>query len=361
MFHVIAPHTGVSSESTAIRTDMSRDPTLNSELIPLVDRFGRVATSLRLSVTDRCNIRCFYCMPELDAKFAPRSSLLQFEEMARIASLLVRRCGVRDIRLTGGEPLVRKELHLLIEMLSEIPGLDDLALTTNGVLLAEQAERLRQAGLKRLNVSLDTLSEATFQKISRREGLDRVIAGIDAAIAVGFESIKLNSLAIRGMTESEIVSLVEFSIRRGVELRFIEFMPLDADKKWTDGAVLSGEELKRILEASFGELKSIPRADPAQPSESFEISGGHRVGIIRSVTVPFCQSCNRLRLTADGSLRNCLFATEETPLRDRMRAGASDDEIVELVRQCLLNKRVAHGIDGEGFMPPERPMYSIGG
>ncbi len=327
----------------------------------LVDRFGRVATSLRMSVTDRCNIRCFYCMPEHDAQFVPRSSLLQFEELARLARLLVQRCGIRDIRLTGGEPLVRRELHRLVEMLTSIAGLDDLALTTNGIMLAEQASELRLAGLRRINVSLDTLDEKTFQTISRRPGLERVIQGIDAAVAAGFDSIKLNALAIRGITESEITRLIEFAIQRDVEMRFIEFMPLDADRHWTDDAVLSGDELKGIIETRFGPLVDIPRADPAAPAESFELAGGHRIGIIRSVTVPFCSACNRLRLTADGAIRNCLFATEETPLRDAMRGGACDDDLIELVRLSVLGKRAAHGIDGDGFSPPKRPMYSIGG
>ncbi len=332
-----------------------------ADTIRLVDRFGRVATSLRMSVTDRCNIRCFYCMPEHNAQFVPRASLLQFEELARIARLLVERCGVRDIRLTGGEPLVRRELYRLVAMLTKIDGLEDLALTTNGILLAEQADELRQAGLRRINVSLDTLDEAKFQTISRRSGLDRVVAGIDAAIAVGFDSIKLNALAIRGITESEIKRLIEFAMARGVEIRFIEFMPLDADRQWTGDAVLSGDELCRIVASHFGRLREVPRADSAAPAESFELESGHRIGIIRSVTVPFCQACNRLRLTADGGLRNCLFASEETPLRAAMRAGASDDELIELARACVGGKRAAHGIDQAGFSPPERAMYSIGG
>lgn len=332
-----------------------------SELVSLSDRFGRVHTSLRLSVTDRCNIRCFYCMPVTDVEFAPRSSLLTFEELYRISKLLVDRAGIREIRITGGEPLVRKNLDRLVSMLASIEGLEDLSLTTNGTLLVEQALSLRKAGLKRINISLDTLDEETFQRISRRSGLDRVIAGIDAAIAARLESIKLNALAIRGISESEVVRLVEFAFEKGVELRFIEFMPLDADRQWTHDTVLTGEMLRSIIESRFGTMQPLDREDPSQPAESFQLGRGQRLGIIRSVTVPFCQSCNRLRLTADGAVRNCLFATEESPLRDAMRAGADDDELLRIVRECVAAKKRAHGIDEAGFSPPQRAMYSIGG
>ncbi len=336
-------------------------PTILEVPHPLVDRFGRVHTSLRLSVTDRCNIRCFYCMPELNAVFVPRGHLLSFEELARLATLFVQQCGIRDIRVTGGEPLVRRDLNRLIQMLAAIDGLDDLSLTTNGILLAEHAGRLRDAGLKRVNVSLDTLDEATFLKISRRSGLQQVIDGIDQAIRVGFESIKLNALAIRGITEGEVVSLIMFAAKRGIELRFIEFMPLDADRQWKDDAVLSGDSLRAIIERELGALVEVPRMDPAQPAESFELASGQRVGIIRSVTEPFCDACNRLRVTADGSVRNCLFATDETPLRDAIRSGASDETIVSRVQACVAEKRASHGIDSAGFSPPQRPMYAIGG
>jgi len=326
----------------------------------LVDRFGRVHTSLRVSVTDRCNIRCFYCMPEHDAEFMPRDRLLSFEEIERLTELLVRRCGVGDIRLTGGEPLVRRELHLLIEMLAAIEGIEDLSLTTNGILLADQAKRLRSAGLRRINISLDTLDEEVFRRIARREGLEKTIAGIDAAIACGFDSVKLNALAIRGITEAEVVRLVEFALDRGVMLRFIEFMPLDSDRSWQKDRVLSGDELLSIIEQQFGPVSELARPHPSQPAEDFSVAGG-RVGIIRSVTAPFCDSCNRLRLTADGAMRNCLFAQSETPLRDLIRGGASEDELLAVIARCMAGKAAAHGIDQEGFVQPQRPMYAIGG
>jgi cyclic pyranopterin phosphate synthase len=331
-----------------------------SDQRPLVDRFGRIHTSVRLSVTDRCNIRCFYCMPEVEAEFVARDRLLTFEEIHRLATLLVVRAGVRDLRITGGEPLVRRELPSLIEMLSQIPGLADLSLTTNGMLLADQAHQLRMAGLQRLNISIDTLDEDVFQKITRREGLHKTIEGIDAAIDCGFESVKLNALAIRGITENEVVRLVEFALSRGVTLRFIEFMPLDTDRAWKKENVLTGDMLLSIVCEHFGEVDEVPRPDPSQPAEEFSIESG-RLGIIRSVTAPFCQACNRLRITADGSVRNCLFSQDETPLRDRMRSGASDEELLAQIQACVDQKAAAHGINEDGFLPPERPMYSIGG
>lgn len=327
---------------------------------PLIDRLGRVHTSVRISVTDRCNIRCFYCMPEQDAEFLPRSSVLTFEEIERLARLLVERSGVNDIRITGGEPLVRRDLSTLIAMLSRIDGLDDLSLTTNGILLADQAESLRRAGLQRLNISLDTLDAATFRRIARRDGLDRTIAGIDAAIRCGFAAIKLNALAIQGITEAEIVRLVEFALGRGVMMRFIEFMPLDADRAWQSGKVLSGDQILQTLTDHFGDVNELSRPHPAQPAEEFAVGGG-RVGIIRSVTAPFCSACNRIRLTADGAVRNCLFAQQETPLRDLMRGGASDDALLAEIERCVAAKAAAHGIHHSDFAPPQRPMYAIGG
>ena len=327
---------------------------------PLVDSFGRVHTSVRLSVTDRCNIRCFYCMPEVDAQFVARDKLLSFEELHRVSELLVKRCGISDIRITGGEPLVRRELDSLITMLASIDGLEDLSLTTNGILLADQAESLRKSGLQRINVSLDTLDEGVFQKITRRTGLEKTVAGIDAAIAAGFDSVKLNALAIRGITEREVVRLVDFAFQRNVVLRFIEFMPLDSDKAWQQENVLSGDALLAIIRNQFGEVHELPRDNPSQPAEDFSVSGG-RIGIIRSVSQPFCQNCNRLRITADGSIRNCLFAQTESPLRELMRNGATDEMLIERIRNCVMSKAAAHGINQPGFVAPDRPMYAIGG
>ena len=300
-------------------------------------------------------------MPETDAHFMPRDWLLTFEELHRLADLLVRRTGVRDIRLTGGEPLVRKELTTLIKMLSDIDGIEDLSMTTNGLLLADHAAELRAAGLRRVNVSLDTLDEASFKKISRRSGVDKVIAGIDAAIEAGFDAVKLNTIAIRSITEPEVISLVKFASRRNVPLRFIEFMPLDTDKAWQSDDVLTGDELLNMIQDTFGELTELSRPHPSQPAEDFELPDGGRIGIIRSVTAPFCSACNRLRITADGSMRNCLFSQDETPLRDLMRAGATDDELLSEIRGCVMAKKSGHGIDQDGFTPPDRPMYAIGG
>ncbi|WP_372895256.1 GTP 3',8-cyclase MoaA [Stieleria sp.] len=328
---------------------------------PLVDRFGRVHRSLRISVTDRCNLRCFYCMPEFGAEFAARETLLTFEEIQRIADVLTSRCGIRDIRLTGGEPLVRKDLPRLVEMLASIDALDDLSLTTNGILLEQFAEPLRRAGLKRLNISIDTLDEVNFQKVSRRSGIDQVIRGIDAAIATGFETIKLNTTAVKGVTESEIISLVKFAMQRNVQIRFIEFMPLDTDRSWRTENVLSGETIGAMIERAFGPLVPVPPPIASQPASDFRLPGGHSIGLIQSVTKPFCDACDRIRLTADGAIRNCLFSQQEFSIRDLLRGGLHDDELVDQFRRAVAAKAAGHGIDDGDFAPPERPMYSIGG
>jgi cyclic pyranopterin phosphate synthase len=328
---------------------------------PLTDTLGRVHTSLRISVTDRCNIRCFYCMPNENVRFRPREEILTFEEIDRFVRV-VAQMGVRRLRLTGGEPLVRAELPRLVRMLGGIPGIDDLALTTNGILLDEQAAELRAAGLERLNISLDTLSEETFQKISRREGLDRVLAGIAAAQQAGFTNIRINAIAIQGLTETEIIPLARFTRDRGLELRFIEYMPLDAEQHWQSTDVLDGKTIRRILESEFGPLVPVGRPHASQPAADFEYSdGGGRVGLIQPVTQSFCGDCDRLRLTAEGRVRNCLFSTAEWDARALLRAGGTDDEIADLVRDSIRAKAPAHGINTEGFIRPERAMYQIGG
>lgn len=327
---------------------------------PLVDGFGRVHTSLRISVTDRCNIRCFYCMPADGVQFRPRDELLSFEEIFQFVSALLP-LGVTKLRLTGGEPLVRNGLPELVQMLSRLPGVQDLALTTNGILLADLAQPLADAGLKRLNISLDTLSETTFQQIARRPGLDRVLAGIDAAQAAGFVDIRLNAVAIRGMTEAEVVPLAEFALQRDLELRFIEFMPLDAEARWSD-EILTGAEIRRRLEERFGPLTAVHRLEPSKPAVDYSLPGGRgRVGFINSVTEPFCGDCNRLRLTADGQVRNCLFSLREWDARELLRAGRTDAEVRQLVRDCVAAKAEAHAIGESEFERPERAMYQIGG
>ncbi|HEX2475300.1 MAG TPA: GTP 3',8-cyclase MoaA [Lacipirellulaceae bacterium] len=328
---------------------------------PLVDTFGRTHTSLRISVTDRCNIRCFYCMPNEKVRFRPRHEILTFEEITRFVSV-VSQMGVHRLRLTGGEPLVRTDLPRLVKMLAALPGVDDLALTTNGILLAEQAAELRSAGLERVNISLDTLREEVFQKISRREGLDRVLAGIAAAQRAGFAQIRLNAIAIHGLTEEEILPLARFARERGLELRFIEYMPLDAEQHWKAADVLNGETIRRILEAEFGPLVPVGRPHASQPASDFQYADGRgRIGLIQPVSQPFCGDCDRLRLTAEGQVRNCLFSTAEWDARALLRGRGIDDEIAELVRDCIRAKAPAHGINTIDFVRPERAMYQIGG
>jgi cyclic pyranopterin phosphate synthase len=334
----------------------------------LVDTFGRVHRSLRISVTDRCNIRCFYCMPAGDITFLPRQELLTFEEIARVAGVLSG-AGIHDIRLTGGEPLVRRDLDRLIAMLAEIDTVRDLAMTTNGILLPQFAQRLRDAGLKRLNISLDTLNEETFRRISRREGIQRVIDGIDAAIAVGFEQVRLNALAIRDLTENEIESLVEFAASRSLTMRFIEYMPLDADRQWSAGQVLTGSAILERLQQRFGRIRPIAPPQASQPARDFELvdlprdaSGNHpQVGLICPVSQPFCGACDRIRLTAEGTIRNCLFSTHEWDLRPLLRGGATDADLVRRVADAVTAKEAGHLISRPGFQSPERAMYRIGG
>jgi cyclic pyranopterin phosphate synthase len=329
-------------------------------LPPLVDSFGRAHTNLRISVTDRCNIRCFYCMPE-EVLFSPRDELLTFEEIERFARVVVR-LGVNKLRITGGEPLVRTNLATLIRKLVSLPGVHDVGLTTNGLLLEKHAAELREAGLHRLNVSLDTMNEQVFQQITRRSGLSRVLEGIAAARRVGFEKVRLNAVAIRGLTEKEIVPLGGFAREHALELRFIEFMPLDADGAWQRDQVLSGDEIRRRLEAEFGPLVPAGRPDPSQPAVDYAYAdGGGKIGFINPVTQPFCGDCNRIRITSEGKIRNCLFSTVEWDARELMRGGYGDDEIAQLVRDAVADKKVGHGIDSPDFVKPERAMYQIGG
>ncbi len=332
-----------------------------SNLQPLVDSFGRVHTSVRISITDRCNIRCFYCMPEGPIRFLPRSELLSYEEMARFARVLAR-MGVDKVRITGGEPLVRNDVHVLVQQLAGIPQIVDIALTTNGILLAERAQRLKDAGLKRINISLDGLSEATFRSISRREGLQRVLDGIAAAERAGLEKIRLNAVAIRGLSEPEIVPLGRFARERGLPVRFIEFMPLDAQDQWCSEQVLTGDEIRATLQHAFGALIPVAGRDPSQPSADYMFADGRgEIGFINTVSQPFCHACNRLRITAEGKMRNCLFSDEEWDVRALLRNGSSDRQIAALARQCVAAKKPGHGIDQPDFMRPTRAMYQIGG
>ncbi len=328
---------------------------------PLLDTFGRVHTSLRISVTDRCNIRCFYCMPEENVRFRPRSEILTFEEIVRFTQVAAS-LGINKLRLTGGEPLVREALPKLVEMLVQIEGINEVALTTNGILLAEQAQALKDAGLHRLNISLDTLSEETFFKISRRQGLDRVLAGIHAAKQVGFKEIRLNAIAIKDLTEEELIPLTQFARNEGHEMRFIEFMPLDADQAWQSNQVLTGEEMRTRIESELGPLRPITREDVSQPATDFEFeSGPGRIGFINPISEPFCGDCNRLRLTAEGQVRNCLFSTEEWDARHLLRGNGTNDDLANLIRASVAAKKAGHGIDSPDFLRPQRAMYQIGG
>jgi cyclic pyranopterin phosphate synthase len=327
----------------------------------LVDRFGRVHTDLRLSVTDRCTLRCTYCMP-LDAVFKPREELLSFDECVRVVTVAAG-LGVRSVRVTGGEPLLRPGLPDLIARLVAVPGIEEVALTTNGLLLSAQAAALRAAGLHRLNVSLDALDDETFRRIARADGLKRVLAGLEAASVAGFTGIRVNAVSIRGITETQAVPLARHCRHGGFHLRFIEFMPLDAESAWSGAQVLTGHEVRRILEAELGPLVPAPSADPGQPAVDWRFADGSLVGFIDPVSHPFCDRCDRLRLTADGQFRNCLFSTSEWDARAVLRAGGDDldAKLTRLLLDCTAAKRAAHGIGEPDFERPARAMYQIGG
>lgn len=329
--------------------------------LPLIDPFGRLHNNLRISVTDRCNIRCFYCMPAEDVVFMDRQDLLTFEEIERFVRLVVP-LGITELRLTGGEPLVRRDLDKLVRMLTAIPGITDIGLTTNGLLLADQAEALHAAGLRRINISLDALDPIKFKKFTRREGYEQVRAGITAAQRVGFDPIKINAVSVRGMTEDEIVPFGHFARETGIEVRFIEYMPLDADNAWERDKVLYAQEIIDRLSADVMPLIPTGNQDPNAPASDFVFADGvGRIGFISSISQPFCMSCNRLRLTADGKLRNCLFSMEETDLRTLLRSGAPDEQIWTAVQDSVAAKKEGHEINTARFVQPLRPMYSIGG
>lgn len=327
----------------------------------LIDSFGRVHTNLRISVTDRCNIRCFYCMPAENVQFMDRKDLLTFEEMERFVRIAVP-LGLTKIRLTGGEPLVRHDLHILVKKLVAIPQIHDIGLTTNGILLADQAQDLYDAGLRRINVSLDALDPVKFKEITRREGYEKVLEGIKAAQRVGFDPVKVNAVSVRGMTEDEIVRFGHFARETGVEIRFIEFMPLDADNAWERDKVLFAHEILEKLSAEIMPLVPCPNQDPHAPATEFQFEDGvGKIGIIASVSQPFCMSCDRFRITADGKLRNCLFSLEETDVRGMLRGGASETEIADAIRASIAAKKEGHEINTARYIQPDRPMYSIGG
>jgi GTP 3',8-cyclase len=337
------------------------DSRTNISVNPLVDAFGRAHTDLRVSVTDRCNIRCRYCMSSAPIQFKPHQEILTFEEIARFAAVAAE-LGIRRLRLTGGEPLVRKNLARLVAMLVAVPGIEEVAMTTNGILLGQYVAELRSAGLARLNVSIDTLSPEKYIQMTGCDGLPRVLEGIEAARRAGFARIKLNALAIRGLTEDEIVPLARFARQRGLELRFIEFMPLDGDRQWRGDRVLPGEEILEILSAAFGPLQPVSPAESHAPAHEYRYADGvGGIGLVPSVYHLFCGNCSRLRLTADGMLQNCLFSQEHGDARAVLRGGAGRDELSVLIQAVVRAKKKARGTDQGGFPQSDRAMHQIGG
>ena len=307
----------------------------------LQDTFGRVHDSLRISVTDRCNIRCYYCMPE-QVRFGPKEEVLSFEEIERVVRIAAD-LGVRKLRLTGGEPLVRKNMPELIRRLSAIPGIEDLALTTNGVLLGAQAEALHEAGLRRLNIHVDTLDRARFERITRRDDLDKVLESIQICRRLGFGPIKINAVALKGVTEEDVVPLALYGRENDIEIRYIEFMPLDAQGIWDRGKVLMADEMIETLSREISPLIELPDKDPRAPATDYRFADGiGTVGFIASVSKPFCLNCNRVRLTSDGKLRYCLFAIDETDVKSLLRSNAPDSAIVDAVRSCVADKWIGH-------------------
>ena len=329
--------------------------------IVLRDTFGRVADDLRISVTDRCNFRCVYCMPAEGLPWLSRDDVLTFEEIVRITRVLVEDCGVRTVRLTGGEPLVRRGIEDLTAMIAGIDPHLDLAMTTNGILLEEKAAALRSAGLRRLNVSLDTLHSDRFKAIVRRDAFERVLAGLQAATAAGFAPLKLNVVVMRGRNDDEILDFARLARREGYEVRFIEFMPLDAEGQWSAEAVVASRDIIEAIDREFP-LEPAPEARPA-PATRFRFKDGSPggIGVIASVSDAFCRVCNRIRLTADGRLRTCLFSLREHDLRSPLRAGASDRELATAIAAAVWDKEEGHKIGQADFVRPARSMSQIGG
>jgi len=334
---------------------------LTEPLVVLRDTFGRIADDLRISVTDRCNFRCIYCMPAAGLPWIARDEVLSFEEITRVTRILVSDCGVRTIRLTGGEPLVRKGIEELTAM---IAGLDqglDIAMTTNGILLREKAAALKSAGLSRLNISLDTLQRDRFRNLARRDALERVLDGIRAAREAGFTKIKLNVVVMRGVNDDEVLDFARLARVEGYEVRFIEFMPLDADGIWSPESVVASREIIDVIDREFP-VEPVHDLRPA-PANRFRFRDGAPggVGVIPSVSDAFCKVCNRIRLTAEGRLRTCLFSLREHDVKALLRGGASDGEIVEFVRAAVWQKEEGHKIGQADFVKPGKTMSQIGG
>jgi GTP 3',8-cyclase len=328
---------------------------------PLRDSWGREIKSVRVSVTDKCNFRCTYCMPAEGLQWLPRDEVLSFEEITRLVRLLAR-LGVEEVRLTGGEPLVRRDLPTLVRMVAAIDGVRDLSLTTNGVLLDRLAKPLVDAGLRRINVSLDTLNHVRFAEIARRDALDAVLRGLEEAERhPQLRPIKVNCVALKGFTETEVPALAELARRKPYVVRFIEFMPLDADEAWREDAVLTGGEIRALIEERYGRLEELP-AKPSSTARRFRFAdGAGEIGFVNPVSEPFCSTCDRIRLTADGQLRTCLFSRREWDLKAPLRGGATDEQLVELIRFAVRHKELKHRISDPGFVRATRSMSQIGG
>jgi GTP 3',8-cyclase len=327
---------------------------------PLQDGHGRRITDLRVSVTDRCNFRCQYCMPAEGMPWLEREEILRFEEIERLVALMSG-MGIEDVRLTGGEPLARRDFPTLASMLARIPGIRDLSLTTNGYLLERDAARLAAAGIQRVNISIDSLQRDRFFQITRRDSLPQVLRGLEAiARQPAIRRVKVNALGIRGFTEDEILPFCELARSRDVQVRFIEFMPLDADHAWSREQVLTGEEIRRVIESRYP-LAEADR-EPSATARVFRFTDGQgEIGFVNPVSEPFCADCNRIRLTSDGKLRTCLFSLNETDLKQPMRAGASDAGLERMIREAVWGKELKHRINQPGFVQPERTMSAIGG
>lgn len=346
----------------------------------LVDSHGRVMRDLRISVTDRCNFRCLYCLPETEAAFnfyrgrwatlpnpapivhqwAPRSRILTFEEIERLVRVAAR-LGIEKIRLTGGEPLLRQQLEKLVGLLSRIEGIRDLAITTNGFHFQDKAVAMRDAGLRRVSFSLDSLDRANFKKMTGRDGLGEVLAGIRLARELELHPVKVNAVVIKDVNDHEIEALAEFGREQDLSFRFIEFMPLDSARAWLRDLVVPGREILRRIQARF-ELRPVASANASETAKRWTFADGRgEIGIIAPVSEPFCGHCNRLRLTADGQLRTCLFSTTEHDFRSRLRNGASDEELADYFREVVLQKEARHHIGEPDFVPPSRSMSCIGG
>lgn len=334
---------------------------LNKKSVILRDSYGRAIRDLRISITDRCNFRCFYCMPKEAMEWQPKSEILSYEEIITLAEVFVS-LGVTKLRVTGGEPMLRRDLESLIERLAKIDGIEDLAMTTNAHFLRGRAEGLKNAGLQRLTVSLDSLTEERFTLLTGRNELDRVIDGIDAALEAGLDPVKVNSVVIRGINDDQVVSFAGFAREKGVQVRFIEFMPLDNGKVWRREMVVPGDELRRLIDEVYP-LERVVSGNLSETARRWRFADGApgEVGFINPVTQPFCGHCSRIRLTADGMIRTCLFSTVEHNIKGLLRSGASRNQLVDFIAATMEKKEERHHINDANFVQPLRTMSCIGG